>query len=69
MQMTGECQDTRPCWNIFVTVDDMDVTAKRVEALGGKVIRAPEDIPEVGRFCVIQDPQGAIISGITYAFK
>ena len=26
----------------------------------------PQDIPNVGRFCVIQDPQGAVISAITY---
>ncbi len=27
---------------------------------------APRDIPDVGRFCVICDPQGATLSLITY---
>ena len=29
----------------------------------------PQDIPEVGRFAVIQDPQGAAICTITYLKK
>jgi predicted enzyme related to lactoylglutathione lyase len=35
--------------------------------LGGKVLMPPMDIPTVGRMAVIQDPQGAVISIITYA--
>jgi len=37
-----------------------------VEALGGKLLRPPEDIPDIGRFCVLQDPQGATLCAITY---
>jgi predicted enzyme related to lactoylglutathione lyase len=29
----------------------------------------PQDIPEVGRFAVLKDPQGAAIAIITYAKK
>ena len=36
------------------------------ETLGGKLLRAPEDIPDIGRFCVLQDPQGATLCAITY---
>jgi hypothetical protein len=42
--------------------DDVDATAKQAEQLGGKVCVAPQDIPGVGRFCVIQDPQGGVIN-------
>ena len=55
-----------PAWGAYVTVTDVDATAKRAEELGGKVIIPPQDIPEVGRFCLLQDPQGAFISAITY---
>ena len=51
----------------YVTVDDVDATAKNAQQLGGKVLMGPQDIPTVGRFCVIQDPQGAVISAIKYA--
>ena len=53
-------------WGIYVTVDDVDAAAKMTVEMGGNVLMGPQDIPEVGRFCVIQDPQGAVISVITY---
>lgn len=55
-----------PHWGSYVTVDDVDASAKQVEELGGTIIFPLTDIPGVGRFCVIQDPQGAAISMITY---
>jgi uncharacterized protein len=55
-----------PMWSAYVTVDDVDLTAKAAEQLGAKLLVQPTDIPNVGRFCVIQDPQGAVINAITY---
>jgi len=49
-------------WTAYVSVDDVDAKAKRVEELGGKICVPPMDIPNVGRFCVISDPTGATIS-------
>ena len=54
-------------WGCYVTVDDVDKTAERCQALGGKLLVAPMDIPTVGRMAVLQDPQGAVINAITYA--
>ncbi len=53
-------------WGSYVTVEDVDAQAGKAETLGGKVLVPPRDIPNVGRFCVIQDPQGAVLSLITY---
>ncbi len=58
--------DVTPCWDTFVTVDDVDVSAELVEKLGGEVILPPTDMPEVARFCVIKDPQGIGFNLITY---
>jgi uncharacterized protein len=55
-----------PTWGAYVTVDDVDAVIARVAGLGGRVLLAPVDIPTVGRFATIQDPQGATISLITY---
>jgi len=55
-----------PQWGAYITVDDVDATAKKAVKLGGKVLVPPQDIPGVGRFSVLQDPQGAMISVITY---
>jgi hypothetical protein len=48
-----------PCWNGYISVDDVDAFAKRVASAGGKILRAPADIPNVGRFAVAADPGGA----------
>lgn len=56
-------------WGGYVTVDDVDAVAARVAGLGGRVLLEPTDIPTVGRFATIMDPQGATISLITYATK
>ena len=55
-----------PMWGCYVTVADADATAKRCVELGSKVIVAPTDIPNVGRFAVILDKQGAAMSVIAY---
>lgn len=49
-----------PSWGTYVSVDDVDAGAKRVEAAGGTVMIGPMDIPLVGRFAMFQDPQGAV---------
>jgi predicted enzyme related to lactoylglutathione lyase len=51
-----------PHWISNVQVENVDATAALAKKLGGKVYKEPEDIPTVGRFAVIADPQGAAIS-------
>lgn len=53
-------------WGGFVTVDDVDASSKQAVSLGGKILLDPRDIPKLGRFCVISDPQGAPLSLISY---
>lgn len=55
-----------PVWGCYVTVDNADETAGECAALGGKVLMPPTDIEGVGRFSVLQDPQGAVFSVIAY---
>jgi hypothetical protein len=59
--------DTPVGWGCYVTVRNIDDTVKQVTALGGKVLMPPFEVPTVGRMAVIQDPQGAMLSVITYA--
>jgi len=58
-----------PCWDPYVTVDDVDASAKLVEELGGTVVLPPTEIPNVGRFCVILDKQGVSLNLMTYDKK
>lgn len=61
MQLTPQMAEggMKPSWAGFIGVDDVDAYAKRVEEAGGKLHCAPMDIPGVGRFVSVEDPQGA----------
>lgn len=48
-----------PHWIAYTTVDDVDATAAKAEKLGARVYAPPMDIPTVGRFAILGDPQGA----------
>lgn len=49
----------RPGWIGYVAVGDVDVATGQVKQDGGAVYRAPDNIPGVGRFAIVADPQGA----------
>lgn len=51
-----------PYWLAYIETDDVDATVKQAEKLGGKVYQPPTDIPNVGRFAVLADPQGAVFA-------
>ena len=55
-------QGMPPHWISYVSTPSVDATCARAEALGGKVHVPPTDIPNVGRFAVVSDPQGAFFS-------
>lgn len=46
-------------WMAYTTVPDVDATVEKARSLGAKVHAPPTDIPTVGRFAVLADPQGA----------
>ncbi len=69
MGMTKDMNGMSPQWGSYVTVDDVDARVAKVQSLGGKLCVPPKDIPNVGRFAVIADPQGAMLGMITYLNK
>ncbi|AHG88787.1 Glyoxalase-like domain protein [Gemmatirosa kalamazoonensis] len=52
-------------WVSYVCVDDVDGTCARAAAAGGKTCIPPTDIPNVGRFAMIEDPFGAVLAPIS----
>ncbi|MDH3702615.1 MAG: VOC family protein [Alphaproteobacteria bacterium] len=58
-----------PFWSAYIAVDDIDACAARVAALGGQIIAEPEDIPDVGRVCMLTDPCGAPVCLMTPVSK
>lgn len=57
-----------PHWGIYISVPDVDDTAEKAVAAGGKHLSGCQDIPGVGRFAVIQDPQGGVFN-LFHAFE
>ncbi len=55
----------KPGWTGYIGVADTDAAARRIAASGGSIHRAPDDIPNVGRFAVVADPGGAVFALFT----
>ncbi len=62
MELPQEAVDAGapPHWLVYIGTPDVDATVSQAKKLGGHVIKAPMDIPTVGRFAVLADPQGAV---------
>lgn len=49
----------------YISVDNVDETTRKALDLGAKIIKEPMDIPNTGRFSIIEDPTGGMIAFIT----
>jgi uncharacterized protein len=64
--MAGRAPEGAPShWFTYLAVDDVDRRIEGIEALGGKVMAAPFDIPTVGRIAIVQDASGAMLGWMT----
>ncbi|HET7265619.1 MAG TPA: VOC family protein [bacterium] len=55
-------KDVPPNWLTYFGVKDVDASAAKVRELGGRINMPPTDIPDIGRFSVCADPQGAVLA-------
>ncbi|HET6372697.1 MAG TPA: VOC family protein [Candidatus Polarisedimenticolia bacterium] len=69
LQITPEMGGVPPHWMNYLSVADCDATVAKAKQLGGKVQLPPQDIPNVGRFSILADPQGAFFSVIKLTHK
>ena len=66
MDMTGMTPPgAPPQWFEYIEVDDVDHRVALVEENGGKVLRPPFNIPNVGRIAIITDATGAALGLMT----
>ncbi len=49
-----------PHWAPYFAVEDTDASVRRSDELGGTTVMPPHDIPGIGRFAMLRDPQGAV---------
>ena len=59
LQITPEMGPIPSNWLTYFSVDDCDAKVQKATELGGKVMKPADDIPGVGRFAILIDPQGA----------
>lgn len=50
-----------PHWATYIAVDDVDARVAKATENGASVLVPAMDVPNVGRMCLIQDPQGATV--------
>ena len=63
MQITPDMGEVPPNWSIYFAVKDVDAAVTQAQSLGGeRRLCPPADIPDIGRFSVLTDPQGAFFS-------
>ena len=67
MAIQPEWGPVPPHWLVYFGVTDCDASAATAERLGGTVSVPPTDVPSVGRFAMLRDPQGAVFAVIKFA--
>jgi uncharacterized protein len=64
-EMCGVEEIPPPHFMNYIYVNNVDELANKAADLGGKIVSPPADIPNVGRFAMIQDPTGAMFAILT----
>ncbi len=54
-----------PHWMAYVGTPDVDATVAKAQELGAKVLVPVKEVPSVGRFATLSDPQGVTFSPFT----
>lgn len=64
MARTPEMGNVPAHWMPYFSVADCDKTVARATEKGGSTLVPPQEVPTVGRFALLQDPQGAAFAVI-----
>ncbi len=59
MEISEEMRGMPPHWMVYFAVDDSDRTVEKAKGMGAQIMVPPTDIPNIGRFAILNDPQGA----------
>ncbi|MBI4539640.1 MAG: VOC family protein [Gemmatimonadetes bacterium] len=67
MKLPAEAQaaGAPPHWLLYIGTPDVDATARQATGLGARILVPPTDVPTVGRFAVLADPQDAVFAVFT----
>ena len=57
-----EVKNGKSHWVPYVSVPDVDAAVKAAEENKGKVVKPAQDVPQIGRYAVVSDPNGAVFA-------
>jgi len=60
--ITPDMGNIPPHWLVYFAVDDCDAKVQKATELGATVMKPADDIPGVGRFAILRDPQSAVFA-------
>jgi len=66
LTVTGVCHtrgvnaDLPPQWLLYFTVEDINKSINDCKSGGGKILAGPKNMGKYGKYCVIEDPAGAV---------
>lgn len=66
IQMNEQWSDMPSHWMAYFAVEDCAAAVAKAEFLGATIHVPPTEIPNIGTFSVIADPQGAVFSVMSY---
>lgn len=67
MEQPKDMKGAPSVWACYFAVEDTDVTTASANKLGCQTLLPPTDIPNVGRFAWLKDPQGAVFAVIKFS--
>lgn len=56
----GETANLPPKWLVYLIVASLDKSLNECVARGGRALTAVRSMGDTGRYCVIEDPAGAV---------
>jgi predicted enzyme related to lactoylglutathione lyase len=60
-----KAKGSAPSWLSYIGTPDATAAGRQAVLLGGKIVKPLVEIPTVGRFVVLEDPQGAVFAAFT----
>jgi predicted enzyme related to lactoylglutathione lyase len=64
---SGGNSDFPAQWLIYITVKSADESVELCEQNGGKVLVGPKEMSGYGKYCIIEDPAGAVCALFEHA--
>jgi predicted enzyme related to lactoylglutathione lyase len=58
----AEGKKAKSRWIPFVSVPDVDAATAAIEQNKGKVVKPAQDVPDIGRYAIVSDPNGALFA-------